>query len=58
MPQQDTYYQDQLNKINFHCLYSPQVKFTDESGGTNWMRVNKESAICIIKKLKKEFNLK
>jgi len=51
------YYTSQLNKINFHCLYSPTVKFTDEAGSTNFLQLNKESAQAIIKKLKKEFNL-
>lgn len=51
------YYTSQLNRINFHCLYSPTVKFSDENGATNYLQINKESAVVIIKKLKKEFNL-
>ena len=51
------YYREELNKINFHCLYSPTVQFKDENGETKNMAVNQESAIEIIKKLKKELNL-
>jgi phage antirepressor YoqD-like protein len=51
------YYKEQLNKINFHSLYSPKVKFVDEDGSTNFLQLNKESAKAIINKLKKEFNL-
>lgn len=51
------YYTSQLNKINFHCLYSPTVIFSDEDGSTNSLQINKESAAVIIKKLKREFNL-
>jgi len=51
------YYKEQINKINFHSLYSPKVKFTDEDGSTNFFQLNQESAKVIINKLKKEFNL-
>jgi len=52
------YYKSELDRINFHCLYSPTVQFKDENGATKNMAVNQESAKEIIKKLKKEFNIK
>ena len=58
MYDKNQYYQDQLNKINFHSLYCPTVQFKDEEGATKWLDVNQDSARAIIKKLKKEFNIK
>jgi len=55
---ENTYYQDELKKINFHSLYCPTIKIRDEENETKWLSVNKESAKEIIKKLKKEFNIK
>lgn len=52
------YYENELSKINFHCLYCPKVKMSDENGETKWMNINRESATSIIKKLRKEFNIK
>lgn len=52
------YYREELNKINFHSLYCPTVQFKDENGETKNFAVNEESAREIIKKLKKEFNIK
>ncbi|MDD5356438.1 MAG: hypothetical protein PHY56_07885 [Candidatus Omnitrophica bacterium] len=58
MPDKSEYYKNELNKINFHCLYCPTIQIKDEENATKWMDVNKESARAIIKKLKKEFNIK
>ena len=52
------YYQNEINKINFHCLYYPTMQIRDENNNTKWININQESAKVIIKKLKKEFNLK
>jgi hypothetical protein len=54
----NSYYLNEVNKINFHCLYCPTIKIRDENSETKWIDVNKESAKIIIDKLKKEFNIK
>ena len=52
------YYENQFNLINFHCLYCPTIQIKDEENSTKWINVNSESARVLIKKLKKEFNIK
>jgi hypothetical protein len=53
------YYNYQLNKINYHSTYCPIIKIQggEENQNTKWMDLNKESAMAIINKLKKEFNI-
>lgn len=51
----NTYYADQLNQINAHALYSPQVQVRDENGATKWLSLNNESAAELVKWLKKNY---
>ncbi|MFA5014287.1 MAG: hypothetical protein WC549_01920 [Actinomycetota bacterium] len=50
-----SYYEDQLKKIDFSAKpFPPKVKFSDENRNeTNWLSINKESAIVIVEHLKK-----
>ena len=52
-----TYYLDELNKIVFTDEFGAHVKFTCQSGATNWIHINEESARVIIDRLKKEFDI-
>jgi len=54
----DQYYKTEIDKPNYHCLYSPMIKIRDEDTETKWLNLNQKSAAILIKKLKKEFNLK
>jgi hypothetical protein len=56
--EKQSYYEGQLNLINFHQTYSPTFKINGGENSTKWMDLNEESAKVLIKKLKKEFNIK
>lgn len=56
--QRESYYKDQLSKINCNGMYSPSFQFRDEDGQTKWMNLNQDSATILIKWLKQNFNLR
>lgn len=51
------YYNDEVNKIDYHGTYPPTFKIRNEYNETKWISLNEISAKILIEKLKKEFNI-
>lgn len=51
------YYNNELNKIDYHTEYRPTIKIRGTNSETKWMDLNVQSADVLVKKLIKEFNL-
>jgi hypothetical protein len=53
------YYRNQLNQVDYHAEYPPtfQIKGETNNRSTKWMNLNEDSAMILVEKLIKEFNL-
>jgi hypothetical protein len=56
-PLKSNYYNDQLDRVDFHTEYRPIIKIKGTDTETKWMDLNPQSAEILVKKLIKEFNL-
>jgi hypothetical protein len=56
-PLKFNYYNNELNKIDYHTEYRPTIKIRGTNSETKWMDLNVQSADVLVKKLIKEFNL-
>jgi hypothetical protein len=56
-PLKSNYYNNQLEKIDFHTEYRPTIKIKGMNAETKWMDINPQFAEVLVRKLIKEFNI-